>query len=138
MWLIILFNFIYPAHLHHMCQTNILKAENYLKCNPCLFDRLFCLIYASFCLNYQERLDNIGRHFLKLAVYPAYVTHMCQKILQIWHSNSTVCLLIDWWAPQTDMLHHFHIINVWWFWVFSIICIKFMIWFTLRSSRDPI
>ena len=84
----------------------------------CLFYQISYLNYASFCLSYQDGLNDIGKNIVKLAVYPAHVIHMCQKIMYRWYSNCTVCLLNKRWATQTKIIHHFYNNQIWWFWAF--------------------
>ena len=50
-------------------------------CFSCLFDKISYLDYVSFCLSYQDGLNGIGKQIVKLAVYPAHVMHICQKVL---------------------------------------------------------
>ena len=62
----------FDAHGTHVPDKNLegRKLEIFFSC---LFDKIPFLNYASFCLSYQDGLNDIGKKIVKLAVYPAHV-----------------------------------------------------------------
>ena len=108
----------YTRHVCYICAIQIFRRQKtrwhfFLACL-----NKFLIWTVLFLPHLPGHIEWYRQKNVKLAVYPAHVIHMCQKILLRWDSNCTVCLLIDWWASQTEMLHHFHNNKTWWFWVF--------------------
>ena len=69
-------------------------------------------------------------HFSKLWSwqYTLHMWYICARTIYKGEIPTVMflCWLIDWWALQTEMLHHFHKNKIWWLWVFWTMLIRHM------------